>query len=677
VLELEFLERCKAEEALRSSEALLQQFVKNAPAAIAMFDLDMRYLQVSRQWIENYKLSGRDIIGCSHYDVFPEVPERWKEIHQRCLKGAIERCEEDAFIRADGSIDWLCWEIQPWHTPAGEIGGILMFTQHITERKRTQEELRQAKLNAEAANRAKSEFLANMSHEIRTPMNGIIGMSNLLLDTPLDQEQRDFAETVRSSAEALLSIMNDVLDFSKIEAGRLSFETLDFELETILDGTLNLLAERARAKGIELASAIADDVSTCLRGDPGRLRQVLLNLVANAVKFTETGEVFIRVTLESATETHARLRIEVKDSGIGIPEEVLPRLFQAFQQADNSTTRRFGGTGLGLAISRKLVELMGGEIGVQSKPGSGSTFWFTVTLEKQPVARAAAMTPEAALAGVRVLIVDDNETNRRVLHFQVARWKMRDTEASSADEALALLKTAAARGEPCEIVISDMQMPGVDGLTLARQIEADAACGSPRLLMLTSMGQRLGEPELRAAGIALCLVKPVKQAELLRALTAIMRGPEILHELTDPTTPPAPPQPAVPRNKGLRILLAEDNAVNQKLAIRQLQKLGYQADVVGTGRGVLEAVRRAAYDLILMDCQMPDLDGYETTRQIRESDWVNSEGRPVRSVRIIAITANAMQGDREKCIEAGMDDYITKPVDFSKLQALLGSWSNA
>jgi len=618
----------------------------------------------SGQAEQTFGWSADEVIGRTVAEVI--VPPNMRVGHDEGLRRYLEtgygpvlgtRIELEALHRNGHTfpIELAVWEAQ------GEDGPVFVsFIHDITDRRHKESELAAARDAAMEASLLKSEFVANMSHEIRTPMNGMIGMTDLMSRTQLTLDQREYINTIRLSADALLNVINDILDFSKIEAGKLQLDQRDFELRTVVDDVGALLAGTAQSKGVELVTNVDAPIPANLHGDAGRLRQVLLNVAGNAVKFTETGEVLIEVSMEDAPAGAALLRFRVRDTGPGIPLEQQELLFESFSQGDASTTRRYGGTGLGLAISKRLVELMDGEIELESEVGKGTTVCFTARFRSLPDVRPPVYADVETMRDLPVLIVDDNATNRTILEHTIAGWEMVPVAAASADEAITALETRNSTGDPFRIALLDLHMPNVDGAQLARVMAADPRFSRIHRVLLTSTGDRGG---LRDGEIDRHLTKPIRQSALFLCLGELLGAVE-----SSPALAGTSETPSAMAREGLRILLAEDNPVNQLVARRMLETLGYDVGVVSNGAEAVNAIAHSHYAAILMDCQMPLMDGYEATAKIREAESGNLR------TPVIAMTANAMDGDAERCLASGMDDYLAKPVSIEQLGRTLARW---
>jgi len=649
-------------ERILDSEQIYRSLVECSPNAVAMFDAEGRYLALNTAGLDAMGWNESDVIGKPFTDVWPENDRpAVADAVGRALRGERNSFEAE-YIRSDGrSILWFV-SLNPVVEQNGRISRLVGISMDITDRKHAEEAIRRSKTDAEQANAAKSDFLARMSHEIRTPMNGVIGMAHLLMGTELTPQQRGYAQIVRISADALLALINDILDFSKIEAGKLELRPSDFDLTTAVEEVVEMLAQRAAEKGIELAAVVEPSVPARVRGDGGRFRQILVNLVGNAVKFTNRGEVVVRVERVSQTATKTVVRVTVRDTGIGISEEDGARLFQSFSQVDTSNTRKYGGTGLGLAISKRLAEMMSGQIGVQSRKGRGSTFWFTVEFKacEQP---AAARDPNAPdLHGLRVLVVDDSAASREVICEQLASWGFQSEVAGDGHAALEVLRRRTAEGRPFGTLIVDSQISDMSGPELARAVRDDPGIRKNVRIVMTLIGAPLDPETMASAGIASCLTKPVRQSRLFDAIVEAM-GRDAGVSPAAPKTAAASNLAASAQTRGAEILLAEDNEINQILAAEILRVAGYRYEIARNGQEVADALTKKPFDLVLMDCQMPEVDGLEATRRIRRKE---SEGA-VLSPRggrlpIIALTANALSGERERCLEAGMDGYLSKPI---------------
>ena len=719
--------------AIKESESNFFEFVNNLPQIVFEIDSNARFTFMNDYGLEYFGYKQQELESSMLlFDVFhADEREKLSRHLKRLLSNELGESAEYTAIRRDGSQ----FPVLHYSNPVLKDNDIIGFRGliiDISERKQTEELLKYSKgvaemyseqleernqeledsrlevmnmmedankarqkaeeantelqaalirekqltLEAEKANRSKSEFLANMSHEIRTPMNGVMAMTHVLLTMDLTAEQNECAETIKDSADALLTIINDILDFSKIEAGKLELEQIEFDLRTTIENMIDILAVRISSTQTELINIIDKEVPSLLIGDPGRLRQILTNLIGNSIKFTPQGEIILKVSLLSQDASEATILFEVKDTGIGIEAQKTDLLFQSFTQADSSTTRKYGGTGLGLTISKQLVEMMGGEIGVESELNVGSRFWFSLPLKKQSQG-VDLQKPSAvnSLQDIHILIVDDNYSSRSTLASLLSEQNARVGTADNAHSAIRYLKQAVYDDQPAQIAILDKFMPGIDGETLGKQIKSNPILKNTALVLLTAMGERGDAMRFSKAGFAAYLTKPVRQSQLYNTLLMVLG-----HDSESSSQPSAiitrhhvesaKNEMPLPDKKDLKILLVEDNQVNQKVALKVLSKIGLAADIANNGREAIQILEQNPYDLVLMDCQMPEMDGYDATRHIRSTDQKN----PNQAIPIIAMTANAMKGDREKCINAGMNDYIAKPIDIETLSTTINKW---
>jgi len=640
----------------------LNALIQNSPLGILVLDSTQNVQLCNSAFEKLFEYMPGEVIGQSIASLFAGV-EPLLEGH----RAALDETPINLMARVQHN-DLSFFDVEV-HTVGlmvnGELLGSLGLYQDISARKRAEEEMQRAKEAAEEASRAKSEFLANMSHEIRTPLNGVMGMADLLLDTELTGEQREYLDTVKMSADSLLTVINDILDFSKIEAGKVDLDMANFDLCDNLEKIMKTLALRADEKGLELLCEIAPDVPGVVHGDSSRLDQIIINLVSNAIKFTQEGEVALRVQLRAREGDDCILHFTVADTGIGVPLEKQRIIFDPFTQADSSTTRKYGGTGLGLTISSRLVAMMGGKIWMESAPGKGSQFHFTTRMRSHgDVVAIGAIAPPEILRGVKVLIVDDNRSNRRILDGMLQRWEMNSTSVAGGDLALAEMSDAQLAAKPYELILTDMHMPAMDGFELVERIRHRPELSAPTIMMLTSAGHRGDAERCRELGITAYLLKPIRQSELREAIARVLGARQQTGAI--PLVTRYSLQDARDPDTVLRVLVAEDNRVNQRLAVRMLEKRGHRVSVAGNGREALDVLAKDTFDLVLMDVQMPEMDGLEATSAIRQR-----EKGAARHQVVIAVTAHAMKGDREQCLAAGMDDYLSKPIRPQELDELL------
>jgi len=649
-------ERKRVEQALQEEEHKLRTMIEGMDEGIVVADADGTVTEVNRWFLSKVGLRRDDLLNKNMWEFHPES-ERTDAVRELVAAYKAGETSEPRVVNRDLLGMQVSLRVQPIFE-SDQFKGIILNVIDVSD-------LVKAREAAERASRSKSEFLANMSHEIRTPMNGIIGMTELALNTDLTAEQREYLDAVRVSADALLKLIEDILDFSKIEAGKLDLMETRFSLRDSLSDTMTMLSAQAHKKDLELTYDIPFEVPDTLVGDPGRLRQILVNLVGNSIKFTQQGEVDVTLELESESDDHASLHFTIRDTGIGIPMEKQLKIFEAFEQADGSTTRKYGGTGLGLTITRQLVKMMGGSVWVESEPDKGSQFHFTVSFKLQPSAPELGLPEQAIdLEGVSVLVVDDNITNRRILEKTLLHWKMKPTAVESAFEALEALQEAHKQGAPFQLMLTDCMMPTMDGFELIDTINQHPEIATPTIIMLTSAGERGDASKCMSLGVAAYLLKPVSQSVLLLTIAKVLQISSGTEERRSLVTRHSIRE----SRKKLRILLAEDNVVNQKLAAKLLEKMGHSVTVVEDGKKALEAITGEKFDLVLMDVQMPTMDGFEATTIIRNQERTAGTHTP-----IVAMTAHAMKGDREKCLQAGMDGYVAKPIDLQELYATIDS----